>query len=132
MCRQLKGGGMEIKMKIYGTKPEENEAAEMVFALYINLALEQINESNEWLKKAKEPYQVMLINIDILLMIANKFPVNANLLIKKYQIKEWKETFDEWFIRCGNKIPSKYRKGIKDNADELFERLENFGHNLRY
>lgn len=119
-------------MKIYGTKPDENEAAEMASAIYINLALEQINKSNEWLKSTDKPYQVMLINIDILLMLAKKYPVNANLLIKKYLVKEWHETFNEWFIRCSKKIPLEYRKGIKENADELFVELEKYGHNLRY
>ncbi|MDM5248714.1 hypothetical protein [Lysinibacillus sp. G4S2] len=119
-------------MRIFGTKPEDNDAAEKENARYIILAIEEINKSNEWLKNTDKPYQVMLTHIDILLMLARKFPVNANLLIKQYRTKEWKETFNEWFNRCEKKIPSKYREGIKANADELFTELEEYGNNLRY
>lgn len=56
------------------------------------------------------------------------FPVNANLLIKKEKVQEWKKVFNDWFERCGNKIPAKYREGIKTNSDELFIQLEQYGH----
>lgn len=121
-----------LRLRIFGTKPEDNDAAEKENARYIILAIEEINKSNEWLKNTDKPYQVMLTHIDILLMLARKFPVNANLLIKQYRTKEWKETFNEWFNRCEKKIPSKYREGIKANADELFTELEEYGNNLRY
>ncbi|MGE7913048.1 hypothetical protein [Lysinibacillus xylanilyticus] len=119
-------------MRIFGTKPEENEAAEFANARYINLAIEEINKNNEWLKNSDKPYQAMLAHIDILVMLARRFPDNAHALIKQYQTKEWKETFNEWFNRCEKKIPSKYREGIKANADELFTELEEYGNNLRY
>lgn len=119
-------------MRIFGIKPEENEAAEFENALYFNLAIEEIKKNNEWLKTSDKPYQAMLTHIDILLMLARKFPVNANLLIKQYQTKEWRETFNDWFIRCEKKIPAKYREGIKASADELFTELEGYGNNLHY
>ncbi|MEY9974762.1 hypothetical protein ABH966_005179 [Lysinibacillus sp. RC46] len=103
-------------MRIFGIMPEDNEAAEFGNARYINLAIEEINKNNEWLKNSDKPYQAMLTHIDILVMLAKRFPVNANLLIKQYQTKEWRETFNEWFNRCEKKIPSKYREGIKANG----------------
>ncbi|MEK4424957.1 hypothetical protein [Solibacillus sp. FSL K6-1523] len=119
-------------MRIFGVKAEDNDAAEIENARYINLAIEEINKSNEWLKSTDKPYQVMLTHIEILLILARRFPVNANLLIKQYQTKEWNETFNEWFNRCERKIPSKFRGGIKENADELFDELGKYGNNLRY
>ena len=44
------------------------------------------------------------------------------------KVKEWKKTFNDWFERVGNKIPTKFRDGIKANGDELFKELEQYGH----
>ncbi|MFT9820084.1 hypothetical protein [Lysinibacillus sp. NPDC056185] len=100
-------------MRIYGVNPVENEAAEFENALYINLAIDEINKSNEWLKTSDKSYQVMLAHIEILLMLARRFPGNANVLIKKFQTKEWKETFNEWFNRCEKKYHLNIEKALK-------------------
>ena len=115
-------------MKIFSTAPEGNDMADLENARYINLALKQIEQNVEWLRTTNKPVQAVLTHIDILVMLANKFPVNANLLIRKHKVQEWKTVFNEWFDRCGNKIPAKYRDGIKENADELFAQLEQYGH----
>ncbi|MEK4424954.1 hypothetical protein [Solibacillus sp. FSL K6-1523] len=115
-------------MKIFSTAPDGNEAAELENTHYFNLAIKKIEESNEWMKKTEKPYQVMLVHIDILLMLSRKYKLDANLSIKKDRVSEWKNTFDEWFIRCGKKIPAKYRNGIKENAVELFNELNGYGH----
>ncbi|MBW1655364.1 hypothetical protein GSY47_08230, partial [Flavobacterium quisquiliarum] len=57
----------------------------------------------------------------MLVILAKKYTVDANLLIKIDKVQEWKTVFNEWFERCGSKIPAKYRDGIKTNADELFK-----------
>lgn len=115
-------------MKIFSTAPDGNEMAEMSNAKYINLALKNIEEHVEWLKTAEKPAQGLLAHIDILLMLAKRFPINTNLLIKKEKVQEWKVVFNTWFERCGSKIPAKYRDGIKANGDELFKELEQYGH----
>ncbi len=115
-------------MKIFSTAPEGNEMAELENARYINLALRQIEENVEWLKTANKPVQAVLTHIDILVMFAKRFPVDANLLIKKDKVQEWKAVFNAWFERCGSKIPAKFREGIKTNGDELFKELEQYGH----
>ena len=88
----------------------------------------QIEENAEWLKTANKPTQALLAHIEILIMLAKRFPIDANLSIKKDKVKEWKNTFNDWFERVGNKIPAKYRDGIKANGDELFKQLEQYGH----
>lgn len=77
-------------MKIFSTAPEGNEMAELENARYINLALKQIDENIEWLKTANKPTQAVLTHIDILVMLAKRFTVDANLLIKKEKVQEWK------------------------------------------
>lgn len=74
----------------------------------------------DWMKKNDKIAQPLLANIDLLLMIVKKYPADANLLIKKDKVKEWKKTFNDWFERCGSKIPEKYRDGIKANGDSQF------------
>ena len=53
-----------------------------------------------------------------------------NLAIKQIEENaEWLKTANnDWFERVGNKIPAKYRDGIKANGDELFKQLEQYGH----
>ena len=77
-------------MRIFSTAPEGNEMAELENARYINLALRQIEENIEWLKTANKPVQAVMTHIDILVSLAKRFPVNANLLIKKEKVQEWK------------------------------------------
>lgn len=115
-------------MKIYSTAPEGNEAADLENARYFNLALKQINSASEYLKTSVNPVQVMLVHIDILLLLSRKYPNDANLSIKRAEVKEWKESFYAWFERAGGKIPQKYRDGIKASADELFAELDQYGH----
>ena len=115
-------------MKIFSNAPEGNEMAELESSRYINLALRQIEENIEWLKTAKKPVQAVLTHIDILVSLSKRFTVNANLLIKKDKVQEWKVVFYEWYERVNSKIPAKYREGIKQNADNLFAELEQYGH----
>ena len=114
--------------KIFSTAPDGNEMADMANARYFNLAIKQIEENAERLKTANKPTQALLAHIEILIMLAKRFPIDANLSIKKDKVQEWKKTFNDWFERVGNKIPTKFRDGIKANGDELFKELEQYGH----
>lgn len=115
-------------MRIFNTNPEGNEMAELENARYIGLAIKQIQENAEWLKSSNKPVQALLTHIDILVILAKRFPVNANLLIKKPIVKEWNEIFNQWYARSGSKIPAKFRDGIKTNGEELFNELDKYGH----
>ena len=115
-------------MKIFSTEPAGNEIAEYVGVEYLKFSISMIEEDIEWLKTNNKIAQSLLANIDMLLTIARKCTVDANLLIKKDKVQEWKQVFNEWFERCGKKIPVQYRDGIKANGDELFKELEQYGH----
>ena len=115
-------------MKIFSTEPNGNEVAEYVGTEYIKFSIELIEDDIKWLKKTKDIAQPLLANIEILLLITKKYSTDANLLLKKESIKDWKTVFYKWYERVNSKIPAKYREGIKQNADELFAELEQYGH----
>ena len=115
-------------MKIFSDKAEGNELAEAVGADYIKFSISMMNDFNEWLEKNNKNVQPTLAIVDIIVILAEKYTVTANLLLKKDKIKEWKTVFYTWYERCNDKIPEKFRKGIKQNADELFAKLETYGH----
>ncbi|SFB99041.1 hypothetical protein SAMN04489722_101411 [Algibacter lectus] len=115
-------------MRVFSSEPEGNELAEAIGADYIKFSISTMDEFNEWLKKSENPAQPTLAIIDMLIITAEKYTVSANLLIKKDKVEEWKTTFYAWYERCNSKIPVKYREGIKQNADELFAELEQYGH----
>lgn len=111
-------------LKIFSAAPNGNQAAELAHAHYINLAIEKIKKESERMKTTDMPVQIMLAHIDILLYLSDKFTEDANLLIQKNDVKDWRETFDEWFERASAKIPAKFRDGIKQSSVDLFNKLE--------
>ncbi|AZA83264.1 hypothetical protein C1637_23990 [Chryseobacterium lactis] len=115
-------------MKIFSTAPEGNELAQYVGVDYIKFAISTIEGVIDWMKKNDNVAQPLLANIDLLLVFAKKYTTDANLLLEKKKIQEWKAVFNDWFSRCESKIPAKYKDGIKQNGDELFSKLEQYGH----
>jgi hypothetical protein len=115
-------------MKIYSAAPDGNEAADLENSRYFNLAINHINKSAEYLKQSDNPVQVMLVHIDILIYLSKKYPQDAHLSIKKAVVKDWKASFYDWYERAKEKIPKKFREGIKESADSLFAELEQYGH----
>ena len=115
-------------MKIFSTAPEGNELAEAVGVDYIKFSISMMDGFVDWMKTTKDPSQPILAIIDMLVILAKKYPVDANLLIKKEKVQEWENVFNDWFERCGSRIPTKFRNGIKANGDELFKELEQYGH----
>lgn len=115
-------------MKIFSTAPEGNDIAQYVGVDYLKFSISLIKDIIDWMKKNDKIAQPLLANIELLIMIAKKYPADANLLIKKDEVQEWKNVFNDWFERCGSKIPAKFRDGIKANGDELFNELEQYGH----
>ncbi|WP_285398334.1 hypothetical protein [Lysinibacillus sp. fls2-241-R2A-57] len=77
------------------------------------IPIEEINKNYEWLKNSDKPYQAMLAHIDILVMLAKRFPGNANVLIKQYQTKEWRKTFNDWFNRYEKKYHLNIGRALK-------------------
>jgi len=115
-------------MKIFSTAPEGNELARYVGVDYIKFSISTIESVTDWMKNNDNVAQPLLANIDLLLMISHKYTTDANLLLEKRKTQEWKQVFHDWFVRCESKIPAKYREGIKENGNELFIKLEQYGH----
>ena len=108
------------KCKVYGEKPEDNEMADIEIGQYLKFAIENIKSSNDWLKTFNGSSQSSLLHADILLVLCRRFPGDNTVSIKTTHVKEWENTFNEWFIRCEEKIPAEYRVKIKETADKIF------------
>lgn len=111
-------------MKIHGTAPEANEAAELEPARYFNLAIEQIREITGWMKTTDQAAQPLLVHVDIFVHLARKYPDMARRRIRNLDIPDIRQAFDDWYERCKRRIPAKYREGIRESADGLFRSLE--------
>ena len=84
-------------MKIFSTAPEGNELAEAVGVDYIKFSISMMDGFVDWMKTTKDPSQPILAIIDMLVILAKKYPVDANLLIKKEKVQEWENVFNDWF-----------------------------------
>ena len=67
--------------------------------------------------------QTLLVHIEFLLMICDRYPNTAGAYISNLKRKKLRETWNAWWERNEKKIPAKYRAGIKESADGLFVRL---------
>ena len=109
--------------KVYGERPEDNQMADVEIGQYFRFAIENINKHNDWLKTSNGSSQALILHIDILLVLCRRFPGDNTVSIKTPHVEEWETTFNEWFIRCENKIPSEYKVAIKETAEKLFSEL---------
>jgi hypothetical protein len=105
--------------------PEENTSADIIPGRYFNFVFENIQKAKEILNEqdSDNGCQFLLINIDILLMLSKRFPNVAARKIYVLKRKQLKESFDLWYERNEKKIPAKYRKEIKESAENLFKEL---------
>lgn len=110
-------------MKIYGIKPDENQMANLEPARYFNLAVEQINEAEEWLRTTNDICQPLLIHVDIFVYLSRKYPEMAGRRIQKVNVEQVRKTFDDWYDRTSKKIPAQFREGIRESATQLFDAL---------
>ena len=119
-------------MKVYGTGIYENDRADLAGLAYLHFSISQIEDVIEWMKGTDEPAQQLLGYLDMLLMIAKKFPDDANLKIKKQRVSEWQIIFNEWFVRTEKKLQKKYRDSIKNDSEKLFEEIKKYGHSISW
>lgn len=111
--------------KVYGIKSEENTCSDLVPLEYFYQAIADIKRIQSLLDEGKYDVgrQPLLVYLDIYLMFAKKYPNMASETVGKLKRKSLKETFDSWWERNEHKIPKKYRIGIRQSADDLFDEL---------
>ena len=111
-------------MKYYNSKSNGNEMSISEPVRYFNLAIEQIEAIEGWLKETKENVQPLLVHIDVFVYMSKKYPEIARRRIGDLNVDVTKETFYLWYERCKKKIPEQYREEVKLDADNLFKELD--------
>ena len=115
-------------MDIYNTKPDGNEASEDQVSHYFNLAISKIEKESKDLITRRSPIDVLRLHIEVLLLLSYKYPFVADLLVEQDKVYVWKSNYFIWYERVKDKIPNKYRSGIKQSALDLFMKLEKIGY----
>lgn len=118
-------------MRIYGAGVFDNERADLTGKVYIRLCFEEIEKALVFLK-TDDSCQYLLSELDILLMLAQKFPDDVFTKLKKPQLKMWEESYFAWFDRNNKKIPAKYRDDIKKSAEKLFLDLDEYANDFAW
>lgn len=111
--------------KVKGVRPEDNTKADIVPLQFFLYTLKKIEESTMFIENSEydDGCQTLLIHIEFLLMICDRYPNTAGAYISNLKRKKLRETWNAWWERNEKKIPAKYRAGIKESADGLFVRL---------
>ena len=111
--------------KVTGVRPENNTKADLIPLRSFLRTLEELRESTTYLENPKydDGCQTLLVHLEFLLMICDRYPITAAAYISNLKRKKLRETWDAWWERNEKKIPAKYRAGIKESADGLFVRL---------
>ena len=113
-------------MKIYNALPEGNEMASLAPARYFNLGIEQVEQIVDWMKDAKGATQPLLVHLDILLLLSERFPSVAEDRIYKLDLEKIKTIFLEWYKRNSAKIPAKLREEIRVSGIKIIEGLKKY------
>jgi hypothetical protein len=116
---------MGASHKIYGVLPEENTKADIFPGRYFNFVFDNIRQAEGGLnvQDYDDGCQYLLVNLDILIMLSKRYPNVVARKIYTINRKQLKETFFAWYKRNEKKMPAKYRAGIKESADNLFNEL---------
>ncbi|WP_404811891.1 hypothetical protein ACIRNY_09370 [Capnocytophaga canimorsus] len=116
-------------LRITNTFTAQSQLNQGVVMDFIKIAISELDQWTEMMKNRTKNTEPMLMCIEILLYFASLNPIDTSLLVKDEMIANWKKAFYDWFERCSNKIPAKYRQSTKDRADKLFAELELRGRN---
>ena len=111
--------------KVYGDRPENNSKADLVPLRYFLELIKEIQECSTYLEDPEydDGCQSLLVCIELLLMICERYPNTAAGFIYRLKRKKVQELWNAWWERNEKKIPAKYRTGTKEAADALFARL---------
>ncbi|WP_270087098.1 hypothetical protein [Sphingobacterium sp. SYP-B4668] len=113
-------------MKIHNELPEGNEMASLEPARYFNLGIEQVEQIVEWMEDAKGPTQPLLVHLDILLLLSERYPSVAEDRIYKLDLENISTIFLAWHERNSAKIPTKFREEIKESGIKILEGLKKY------
>lgn len=106
--------------RIFNASPGGNEMADMEPARYFNLAIEQIDACEAWLRDTSEAAKPAAHRG--VPAAARAYPGLAEGRARKLDVPRIRSTFDAWFERV--KIPAQFRKGIRASGDALIGELE--------
>lgn len=123
-CHAKKDKNM-CKHKVTGTKPENNTKADLVPIKLFYDTLAQVQDRANSLANPEydDGCQAFLVYLEHFLYICERYPNTAAARIYKLKRKELYEIWNSWWKRNEKKIPVKYRSGIKESADSMFDRL---------
>lgn len=113
-------------MKIYSALPEGNEMASLEPGRYFNLGIEQVKQIVVWMKEATDPTQPLLIHLDILLLLSERYPSVADDCIYELDLEEIRNVFLKWHERSSSKIPAKFREEIRESGIKIIEGLKDY------
>lgn len=111
--------------KVTGVRPENNTKADIIPIRFFLDALRQVEEAAETIENTEydDGCQYLLVYLEHFLYICERYVNTSGAYIYKLKRKRLYEKWEAWWMRNEEKIPKKYRNGIRQYADDLFMRL---------
>jgi hypothetical protein len=108
-------------MAIFGSGPADSSSGSSGVCVVMILISDRIEESIGDLHKAKEPG--MMGYVACLRVLAQRFPPEADLTLRKATVERWRTRFFEWFDDVEAKLPAQFCGGMREQFQTEFTEL---------
>ena len=110
-------------MAIFGPGPADNDNGSSAIAVSLRLIVDRIENGLALLPEKKPTEPGVLGYVACVRLIAQAYPQEADLTIRRAEVDDWKTQYFDWFERTEKKFPAKYRAGMRKAAESEFSLL---------
>lgn len=111
-------------MSYWGSGPIENDYAFDAVGAYVLMLRERMFKEAQAVLEKSHPEQAIVASLQCLRLIAEQHPKCVRVSFRRKHYEEAKTDFERWYKAVKDKIPSKYRGAVLEEAIKEFELWE--------
>lgn len=108
-------------MSYWGDGPEDSDFAFAAVAVAILRIKKKMLEDFEIIQEKSYPEQSIVASLVCLRLLGEQFPKALSVHFRKKDFEKAKIMFEDWYQKCADKIPRKYRKTLLEKAQAEFD-----------
>lgn len=111
-------------MSYWGSGSVDSDYAANTICSYVYLLKKKMFEDMNNVLTKSHPEQHIVASIQLMRLIACEFPKCFAVHFERSDFEQFRESFEEWYAACEEKVPKKHRKKLMDEAIRQFELFE--------